>query len=115
MRLRNHPPAHRPRKYVVTFVDLRMSRARIEPTLVTSNKRKDRTPVQTTSMIDTTSDYRRQQLLTEAARDRLANQAISRSSARHNRPKTPLLARLIMAAMLLAASFASPLGGTLPA
>lgn len=25
MRLRNHPLAHRPRKYVVTFVDLRMS------------------------------------------------------------------------------------------
>jgi len=52
------------------------------------------------SAIETLTEYRRQQLLQEAARDRLARQAERPSNAHHHRPIGRLFAQLSMAAAL---------------
>lgn len=71
--------------------------------------------MQTISLIDVTLDHHRQQLLLEAARERLARQVSPPSNPRHSRAIGRFAARLSLAVMVLVASIASTVGSVLPA
>jgi hypothetical protein len=63
------------------------------------------------SFIEATANYRRQELLQEAARERLASQVNPRNTARRNGAHGHLFARAIIAAVVVVASIAPTVGG----